>query len=360
MKSKYILYILIWLGLSFNQNSYSQERNDIKNNLKQISDSLLILDIKAKSLQNRILDISKESKSDYSKNKKRLDKLSLEIQKNIESINQISNQSIKNKDDIRDLRVLIYDIEVDYNKLVNQLNDIEKFLQQAISDLDIVKQNQTAIYEEIEIINTKQKKIQTELNKIPELYFCRECNPKFSIGLGGSFFPTNIVDIPSSFAWSLDARYTYNDKINFIAEVNKPEVIIRSFENTQIDEYILDKWNITIYSLGANFNLLNIYNNNFVFAGSSSIFFANGKLDNFFNQNENNTLENINQNKFGLQLSFEIIYRDFVNKNPIEIYASLNSYISNGNILLTNSLGQNTDIGLLLPSIKTGVRFNFY
>lgn len=352
------LIILLFLLTSFNL--YSQTNNEIKSNLKGISDSLLILDLKVKSLQNKINNLSKESKSDYFKNKKRLENISSQVQKNIQEINNIQSQSTQNKSDIGDLRVLIYDIEVDYNKLVNQLKDIEVYLEKAISDLDIVKQNQTAIYEEIEIINTRQRTMQSELNKIPDLYFCRECLPLFSIGLGGSFFPTNIYDIPSSFAWSIDAKFTFNEYVNFIAEVNSPEVLIRSYPNMQSEDYIIDKWDIRIYSLGAYFNLLNIYKNKVIFSGSSSIFYANGKLDNFYNQSENGSLLEINQNKFGLLLSFEISYKDYANKNPLEVYCSFNSYISNGNILLTNSFGQDTDIGLLLPSIKTGVRFNFY
>ena len=124
------------------------------------------------------------------------------------------------------------------------------------------------------------------LNQLPDLYFCRDCTPKFAIGVGSSFFPTNIEDIPNSYAWSIDARYKLNNSINIISEVNFPNVIIRTIPPMNGENFIVDKWDISIYSIGANFRFIDFYKNRIKLSGSTSLFYAKGKLDNFYNQSE--------------------------------------------------------------------------
>lgn len=356
-----IILLTFILIITFKFNVFSQENiNEVKSRVKYLSDSLLILDLRTKSNLNKLNQLSKESKSDYNKNRNRLNKLSESVLKNIQDINLINEEISKNKREISDLRILIYDIEVDYKKLINRLNEIEDFLKETKNEIEILKQNQTAIYEDIEIIHNKQRDMGVRLNQIPELLFCRECLPKIAVGLGGSFFPTNIVDIPNSFALSIDARYLLNENISIIAEANFPQVIIRSIPPMNGTNFMIDKWDISIFSLGANFSMYSYFKDKINISGGSSVFYALGKLDNFYNQTEHNTKTEINQNKVGLMLDLEISYRDYLNKNPLEYYVSFNSYISSSNILLTNSVGQFTDIGLFLPSLKTGIRFNFY
>lgn len=356
-----IILLTFILVITFKFNVFSQENiSEVKSSIKHLSDSLLILDLRTKSNLNKLNQLSKESKSDYSKNRNRLNKLSESVLKNIQDINLINEDISKNKREISDLRILIYDIEVDYSKLVKRLNEIEDFLKETKNEIEILKQNQTAIYEDIEIIHNKQRDMGVRLNQIPDLLFCRDCLPKFGVGLGGSFFPTNIIDIPNSYAWSIDARYLLNENISIIAEANFPKVIIRSIPPMNGTNFMVDKWDISIYSLGANFSMISFLKDKINISGGSSLFYALGSLDNFYNQTTHNTTTEINQNKVGLMLDLEIAYRDYLNKNPLEYYVSFNSYISSSNILLTNSVGQFTDIGLFLPSLKTGIRFNFY
>jgi len=356
-----IILLTFILVFTFKLNVFSQENiNEVKLSIKHLSDSLLILDLRTKTNLNKLNSLAKTSKNDYNKNRNRLNELSESVLKNIQDINLINEDISKNKRDISDIRILIYDMEVDYTKLVNRLNEIEDFLKETKDEIDILKQNQTAIYEDIEIIHNKQRDMGVKLNQLPEILFCRECIPTIAFGLGGSFFPTNIVDIPNSYAWSIDARYLVNENISIIAEANFPKVLIRSIPPMNGSNFMVDKWDISIYSLGVNFSLYSFFENKINISGGSSLFYALGDLDNFYNQSQYNTKTKIDQNKAGLMLDLELSYRDYLNKNPLEYYISFNSYISSSNILLTNSVGQFTDIGLFLPSLKTGIRFNFY
>src|SRR5690606_35432305 len=131
-----------------------------------------------------------------------------------------------------------------------------------------------------------------------------------------------IEDIPKSYAWSIDGRYSLNYKINIISEVNFPNVIIRTIPPMNGENFMVDKWDISIYSLGANFKFIDFYKNRIKLSGSTSLFYAKGKLDNFYNQSEYNTKSEITQNKFGLLLDLEVSYNDYINKNPLEFYIS--------------------------------------
>lgn len=360
MKKYYLILLLTIISLiTFNFNIYSQNNNELRESIKQISDSLLILDIRTKNLTNKLNKTTSESKNDYNRNKNRIDNINKQILKNLKDINNLSEDVSKNKREIGYLRILIYEVEVDYKKLVQQLKQIEIDIAKTNEELEIIKQNQTAIYDEIEIIHDKQRVLGGKLNQIPDLYFCTDCKPNFSVGLGGSYFPTNIVDIPSSFAWSLDARYSVNNKLNIISQVNFPKVLFRSISPLNGTNYMIDKWNIFIISSGINYQFIEI-NNKYRISGGSSIFYAKGRLDNFYNQTKYNTKEEVSQSKYGLLLDLEFTYSDYKNKNPLEFYFSFNSYVSNSNIILSNSIGQESDLGLFLPSIKTGIRFNFY
>lgn len=365
MKKYYTKILLTFISLItfnfnlFSQSDISQTNIDLRENIKQLSDSLLILDIRTKNLTSKINKLSIDNKTDYSRNRNRIENLNKQILENLENINNLSEDVSKNKREIGDLRVLIYEVEVDYKKLVHQLNQIEIDIVKTNEELEIIKQNHTAIYEEIEIIHDKQRNLGSRLNQIPELYFCLDCKPKFSAGLGGSYFPTNILDIPSSFAWSLEFRYLLKNRLNIISQVNFPKVLLRSVPPLNGNSYMIDKWNIFIYSVGINYNFMEI-SNKFRISGGSSIFYANGKLDNFYNQTSYNTKEEITQSNYGLLLDLEFAYSDYKNKNPLELYLSFNSYIANSNIILSNSVNRQSDLGLFLPSLKTGIRFNFY
>ena len=120
-----ILLLTIISLITFNFNLFSQSNIDLRENIKQLSDSLLILDIRTKNLTNKINKLSTDGKADYNRNRNRIENLNKQILKNLEDINNLSEDVSKNKREIGDLRILIYEVEVDYKKLVHQLKQIE-------------------------------------------------------------------------------------------------------------------------------------------------------------------------------------------------------------------------------------------
>ena len=132
-----ILLLTIIFVFTFNSILFSQDNQELKSKIRGLSDSLLILDIRTKNITNKLNTLSTENKNDYYRNKNRIEKLNENVDKNIKEINNLLEDVSKNRREIGDLRVLIYEIEVDYTKLVEKLNEIEVWLNNAKIEIDL-------------------------------------------------------------------------------------------------------------------------------------------------------------------------------------------------------------------------------
>lgn len=351
MKIRVVLFFILLSFFTNNNTSLSQSSSNISidydSNIEAIYANISIVQNSIYSLKKNLSNLKKK----INKDKK------LRTNMDIEITNRIDTNVII----INELKEEFYNIEVDYSKVLIEINELKNNIVKFDSVLAKLQSTTYSLIYDFQNLKKDYILLKKEIRKIPEIMFCENCFPKYTIGFSmNKFLVFNANYINSSPSFSLTALYNFNNKSSLWFNYISPFVvtITSDIDNTY---HISDHWNTNVLSLGILHNISLDKNNKILLKMASGIFYGKYQYDKFLNTTygfERN--RNIGTDTWGLNLKSTIAYSEFKSKNPLEIYMGVGTLISFDKVILDPGINKPHDLGRVLVSVFLGINFNFW
>ncbi|MFC2129884.1 hypothetical protein ACFLSQ_00460 [Bacteroidota bacterium] len=280
------------------------------------------------------------------------------------SVDENKNKIINNIKDIDKLKTEMSSIDKAYQNLLEKYDEL--LVDYSDIDYKILKVDSSVIDINYEILDLKKKvlslathyfELKNQFSKIPEIMFCQDCLPKFSLSIfANKYFTFKNDDVSILPSLAFDAIYNYNNSFSVWLNYNSPYFItVTTDDNNKIS----DHWETNIVSCGFLYNMLN--NKNINLRIGSGLFYGLAEFDNNLNSNIGFERENIKDvASVGISVRSEISYSEFYSKNPLEVFLGINTLFSYEKTVLDPGIKGSHDLGNTLFFISLGVRFNFW
>ncbi len=352
MKRLIAIIIILFLGFTINSkaqksNSYFQTTTpDYSSSIQAIYTNIDIVNNSISKLKSRIRSLN-YNLNHYKKSQKQLD--------------DKFNSNIKlNSDDIKKLYKEFYNINVDYKTVLKQIKEFSISLDTLQKQLVYQELITNKINDNLMNLTKDYFLLKDNFNKIPKIYFCPDCYPKFSFSFSANkYFTFNVNDVTATPAYSLEFIYNQNKNISWWINYMSP-FFVTITSKIQDNLQISDKWNTELISAGSIYKSRPfLKNTSFIIGGG--IFWGTSKWDKYLNSTIGFTRGPIkNVYTYGANFRAELTYNEFQNKNPLEVFIGINSLISYNKIILDPGLDKSHDLGRFLLYFSIGMRFNFW
>lgn len=327
-------YILIFLIL-FSFISFGQQNNSvdiINSNINTLNDKLANTRKKLSNLTTRVDKLSKE--------------------------NELLTKTIKSYMDTVSSGLILIDNYINTLKeKINGISAVTNANNEAILVLEkeYNAQNEriSSFFNLIDALTEEVNIIEKRLDQLPEILFCKECYPIFSISFALKYFfelTSDHIKKPISVLGGLDIRLSRKSQLWL--DVSAPfEFITNSVYDTINYQ---PTWLAYFGSIGYKYSFLNHKNVN-IRAGLGLFYGDISFKEDQFNKALVKTI-----NPWGLNGKLEISYHQFYFKNPLELYFDLSFFLADKNIVLKSINSRDIDFGRFLLSASLGFRFNFW
>lgn len=292
------------------------------------------------------------------------------LSKSIESIRSTNQKSINQlkKDfeeilmDFNEIKILSQSTELVCSRMI-ELNDTLR------KELNAFQKENEAIIAVQRILRAQNKELELhienlnqKISKVPAIFFCDDCPPKFSVGASAKYYPSlNVSDIRTYASPSIGFYFKPNQNYGFWIDYTSPFIISLSDYSPQYNISISDQWTASIISSGFYYNLNDLIRKPIIYTLGLGIFYGEAGYDEYFTNDIGIDRGQISGfSGYGVLFLLEASYNEFINKFPMEFFVNFTGNLFQKKIKLNTGIGQPHDLGLFLVSASVGVRFNFW
>jgi len=291
--------------------------------------------------------------NDLKLNLKNIDKKVRENSQHVEALESSMSKKIK------ELEEELQDIEIDYEKTLKQIELFRSENKEQDSIIGVTIKNLSFLESNVRQLDTELYTLKKIVEKIPKIYYTPDALPTFGMNLGLLKFITfgrSNIDIEP--IYTVGAFYRLENDFNIWGEFS-PSFTLFSDRQNEYDYVISDKWNVCLYSLGAEWKFSvseNIPGLNALAAGG--LFLATVNYDKHFNSTVSSQADAVTA--VGTNIKLGLSYNQFRLKNPLELYFYFNNLVSFNKIVLSAVPDDKLDLGAYLLSLTLGLRFHFW
>ncbi len=321
--------------------SFSQDMTTIYSNLDIINNKIY-------NLSQKVSRLSKSVESIRSSNKEAIDKLKKEFDEILIDFNEI--------------RILSQSMESVCSRMIEMNDSLRYNINELRNDVNAVLGAQRILRTQFKEVELQMENLNQRISKIPEIFICDDCAPKFSVGASAKYYPSlNISNIRTYASPSLGFNFKPSQKYGFWLDYTSPFIISLSDYSSEYNMTISDQWTASIISSGFYYNLNDLIRKPIVYTLGFGVFYGDAGYDEYFTNDIGIDRGNISGfSSYGVLLLIEASYNEFINKLPMEFYVNLTGNLFQKKIKLNTGIGPPHDLGLFLISTSIGVRFNFW
>jgi|GEM_PF-3103593 len=356
---KYI-YLLLYSLIILSNNLFAQQNIVLENKLNNLEKRYKEFQIDFKKLEYEFdRKISKSSNSIASVNNK-FNKLRRLVEDNSSKIADNLAQIRTNKTDISQLDIAVGDLESDLTDLNSQIRNLILQLKLLEVEIKTVDTKVDSINLALDKMNYHYNLMNNKIGLMPKVFICKDCYPLFSLNSGVNFYPNDKEDVElrSSFSFGLNYNLDSRTQVSFLFSNPLIKTSSRALNTGNVK--VIDQWDVYLYSLYASYNFFEPTKNNLGVKIGIGAFFSNRTYDNFNNLEVQNRNEFNIPKQYGTTTVIEFNYSEYSQKNLLEFYMSINSYMSFTKIEIETGIGSAKKLGNFLISLNAGVRFNFW
>lgn len=334
---------LIFIALIFTcfTNLYSQDLTTIYSNLDIINNKIYNLSQRVSKLSNSIESIRSSNQKSIDKLKKDYDELLI---------------------DFNEIKILTQSMEFVCSRMIEAHDTLRAEMTFIKRENDALVASQRILRSQIKELELQIENINQKLTKVPSIFFCDDCHPKFSVGVSAKYYPSlNITDIRTYASPSIGLSFKLNNKYGFWADYTSPFIISLSDYSSELNMSVSDQWTAHIISAGFYYNINDLIQKIIVYTFGFGVFYGEAGYDEYFTNDIGINRGNISGfSGYGVLFLAEASYNEFINKFPLEIYVNLSGNLFQKKVKLNTGIGSPHDLGLFLVSASLGVRFNFW
>lgn len=356
---KYI-YLLLFSLIILSNNLFAQQNIVLENKLNNLQKKYNQFQNDFKKLEDEFdRKFSQNSNSISSVNNK-FNRIKRMVDDNSSIIADNLKQLSTNKSDITHLDIAVSDLESDLSDLNSQIRNLILQIKMLEIEIKSVDTKVDSINLALDKMNYHYNLMNNKIGLLPKVFICKDCHPIFSLNSGVNFYPNDKEDVElrSSFSFGLNYNMDSRTQISFL--FSNPLIKTSSRALNAGNVKVIDQWDVYLYSLYASYNFFEPTKNNLGVKIGIGAFFSNRTFDNFNNLEINNRNELNIPKQYGTTTIIEFNYSEYSQKNLLEFFLSIHSYMSFTKIEIDTGIGSPKDLGNFLVSLNAGVRFNFW